>query len=115
MEALLGTGIAVFIAVTVCLMGFCAFMTGQALAASWRPVWQVLVYALLLGVADRFLTWALFQGELLLVSGYVIDTLYLLAVGLLAYRVTMVRRITAQYPWLYERAGPFGWRKKGGI
>jgi len=114
MSALLGTEPAVFIGVTGGLMGFCAFMTGQALAGAWRPLWQVIFYCVLLGFADRFLTWALFQGDLLLLSGYAIDTVYILAVGLAAYRLKLARRMIAQYPWLYERAGPFGWRRRGG-
>lgn len=113
MENLIGTTIPVFIGVTVILSGFAAYMTGQALAATWRPVWQAFLYSLLLGLADRFLTWALFQGELLLLSGYLIDTLVILLITLMAYRLTLARRMAAQYPWIYERSGPFSWRDKG--
>lgn len=112
MEALLGTSIPVFIGVTLCLIGFAAFMTGQALAATWKPVWQVILYSLLLGFADRFLTWALFQGELLSLSGYVIDTIAIILIALTAYRLTLARRMTVQYPWLYERTGIFTWRDR---
>tara|TARA_R110000868_G_scaffold29889_9_gene111051 strand:+ start:14748 stop:15101 length:354 start_codon:yes stop_codon:yes gene_type:complete len=113
MEELLGTSPQVFIGITLVLLGFAGFMTGQALATTWRPVWQVFFYSLLLGCADRFLTWALFQGELLLLSGYLIDTAAIFTIALLAFRFTLARRMTAQYPWLYERAGPFGWRARG--
>ncbi len=112
MEALLGTDIRVFIGVTVFLSGFAAFMTGQALAGTWRPVWQLWLYILLLGFADRFLTWALFQGELLSPTGYAIDTVVLLFIALLAFYLTRARQMTAQYPWLYERTGPFTWRER---
>ncbi len=108
------TSIWVFVGVTVCLLGFAAFMTGQALATAWRPVWQVVFYGLLLGFADRFLTWALFQGELLSPAGYVLDTIVILAISLLSYRLTLARRMVGQYPWLYDRAGPFGWKARGG-
>ena len=87
-------------------------MTGQALANTWRPAWQMLPYGLMLGFADRFLVWGLFGGDGLSVSGYVIDTAYLIAVGFAAYRLTRARRMVTQYPWLYERAGPFGWKDK---
>lgn len=113
MENLIGTTIPVFIGVTVILSGFAAYMTGQALAATWRPVRQAFLYSLLLGLADRFLTWALFQGELLLLSGYLIDTFVILLITLMAYRLTLARRMAAQYPWIYERSGPFTWREKG--
>lgn len=113
MEALIGTSWPVFIGVTFVLSGFAAYMTGQALAATWRPVRQVFFYGLLLGLADRFLTWALFQGELLLLTGYLIDTAVIVGIALLAYRMTLAHRMTAQYPWIYERSGPFTWREKG--
>jgi len=60
MEPYLGTSAAVFFVLTVCVMGFAAFMTGQALANTWRPAWQVVVYCVLLGLVDRFLSFALF-------------------------------------------------------
>jgi hypothetical protein len=31
---------------------------------------------------------------------------------LLAYRAALTRRMLIQYPWLYERVGPFEWRAK---
>ena len=67
----------------------------------------------MLGGAARFLTFALFEGELLLLSGYLIDAAVLIAIALFAYRLTQARKMVAQYPWLYERAGAFGWRHKG--
>lgn len=100
----------VFIGVTVLFMGGCAFMAGQALAATWRPLWQVFPYALGLGLADRFLGFALFGGRLLSVPGYAVDTAVLLLIALAAYRMTQARRMVTQYPWLYRRAGLFGWR-----
>lgn len=112
MEELLGTSWAVFVGMTIMVMGFASFMTGQALANTWRPMWQIVPYAMLLGCADRFLTWGLFEGELFLLSGYVVDTLVLMAISALAFRATRARRMVAQYPWLYERAGPLGWREK---
>jgi len=69
-------------------------------------------YSLLLGLADRFVIFSLFGGELLLLSGYVIDTAVIMAIALLSYRLTRARTMVAQYPWLYERAGPFGWRAR---
>ena len=113
MESVLGTTLPVFIAVTVCVMGFAAYMTGLALANTWRSVWQAVGYSLLLGCADRFLTWSLFEGELFLLSGYLVDTGVLLAICLFAYRVTQASKMVSQYPWIYERRGLFGWRKKG--
>jgi len=112
MEQLIGTSLGVFIGITVLLMGFASYMTGQALASTWRPMWQTVPYALLLGGADRFLVWGLFEGELFLLSGYLIDSLVLLAIAVLAYRLMQVHKMVTQYPWLYERSGLLGWRAR---
>ncbi len=112
MEALLGTTPGVSFGMTVVVMGFVAFMTGQALAGTWKPIWQVVLYCLLLGLGDRFLIFSLFEGELLSLSGYVIDSAVLVAISLFAYRLTQARKMTSQYPWIYERAGLLSWRDK---
>ncbi len=95
------------------LMWFAAYMTGQGLANSWRPVWQIVPYGVMLGFADRFLVFALYDGQLSSVFGFLIDTIFIVAFAGLAYRLTQVHRMVSQYPWLYERAGPFNWREKG--
>ena len=112
MEPLLGTSLPVFWGLTVGLFGGCAFLAGHGLASAWRPIGLVFLYSALLGLGDRFLVYGLFQGELLLLSGYVIDTMTLTSICLIAYRATQARRMVSQYPWLYERLGPFGWREK---
>lgn len=98
-----GTTPGVFIGITLILGGGCAYMTGRALALNWRPDWQLVVYALLLTVADRFLVYALFQGELLSLSGYLADALLLFAIALVAFRFTRSRQMVRQYPWDYQR------------
>ncbi len=114
MEALLGVHFGVFLGLTVAVMGFAAYMTGQALANTWKPAWHAVVYAVLLGFGDRFLTFALFEGELLSLSGYLIDTAVLVAIALVGYRLNLARKMADQYPWIYERVGLFGWRRKDG-
>jgi hypothetical protein len=71
----------------------------------------VVPYALLLGCGDRFLGFALFGGALLSPAGWLLDSSVLVAIGLLAYRFTHVRRMATQYPWLYVQTGPFGLRR----
>ena len=112
MDAIPATSPGVFLALTVIVMGGAGYMTGRALAVTWRPVWQVCLYCLLLGAADRFLTFALFQGSLLSLTGLIIDTAVITAIALLAYRLTRVRKMVAQYPWLYQRSGPWGYRAR---
>ncbi len=110
--ALLGTSWSVTLAVTIIFMGGCAIITGRALADSWRPAWLVVPYVLLLGLANRFLIFALFDGALLSLSGFVVHTAILLAMALASYRATRARRMVTQYPWLFVRAGPFGWCRR---
>lgn len=111
MHDILGTSLPVFLVLTVIIMGGAAYMTGHAVAATWRPYWQVLLYAVLLGLTDRFLTFALFEGELLSLSGFVVDTAILTAISLFAFRVTRVGKMVSQYPWLYERDGFLSYRE----
>lgn len=112
MESILGTSLGVFIGITVIIMGFAAYVTGQALGNTWKPVWHAIVYGILFGFADRFLVFALFDGELASLSGYLIDTAVLISISLFAFRLTQASKMVSQYPWLYERSGMFGWRQK---
>ena len=112
MTALLGGDIGSFFAMTVVLFGGAAFLTGQTLAQSWRPGWQILPAALLLAAADRFLLYALFAAELVSLSGFLIAAVMLGAILLGAYYLTRARKMVKQYPWLYKRRGLFGWHEK---
>jgi Na+/H+ antiporter NhaA len=114
LEELLGVPLGVFLGLTVGVMGFAAYATGQALANIWKPAWHAVIYALLLGFGDRFLTFALFEGKLLSLSAYLMDTAVLVLITLLSYRLSLARKMVRQYPWLYRRTGPFSWRRKQG-
>ncbi len=113
MAAILGATPASFFGLTVLLFGAAAMATGRALARNWRPIWQTLPYAALLGIGDRFLLYALFDGEFLSASGYAAAAAILLILCVLAYRLTQARVMVRQYPWLYRPAGPFSWRERG--
>lgn len=107
-----GTTPLVFLGITLVLIGGCALMMGRALALNWRPDWQMLPYSLLLAVADRFLIFALFQGELLSFTGYMADFTVLLCMAGFAFQLTRARQMVRQYPWAYERVGPLRWRER---
>ena len=77
--------------VSIVLFGFAAFLMGQAIADTWRPSWQNVPYGLLLALGNHFIDCALF-----------------------AHRVTLVRKMVRQYPWLYERNGLLSWRERAG-
>ncbi len=108
-----GESIAHVVLVTGVLGGTAAWLSGRAIADAWRPPWHVAVTALLIGAAARFIHFALFEGEFLSAPSYCCDTLIFLIVGLLAWRATRATQMVRQYPWLYNRAGPLGWRKIG--
>lgn len=112
-----------FLLVTLFLGGGAAFLTGRALARSWKTFGRVLVYMLLLGLAVRFLHWGLFmdatyeswralQGSLFSLHYYITDTLVLIAFAALGYRLERARQMSSQYGWLYERTSPLTWRKR---
>ena len=112
MIELIGTTIGVYIGLTVMIAGGAAFLTGQALANTWQPLIKGVPYALLLAFGNRFLIYGLFDGELLTTTGSTVDFLVMLAIIVFAYRLTKARKMVSQYPWLYVRSGPFGWRER---
>lgn len=104
-----------FLFVSVVLGGWAAWMTGRAMASTWRPYWQTLLYAVLLGALVRFIHFALFNGTLLTLHYYLIDFVVVAVIASLAFRMTRAKQMTRQYSWLYERNGPFGWRDKAPV
>ncbi|MEW6640125.1 MAG: DUF6867 family protein [Pseudomonadota bacterium] len=89
----------------------CAWLAGRAIALTWRPLPMVLGAAVLMGLAVRFVHFALF-GEPLTPLTLVIETAILFLVTLLAYRRTRARQMVQQYYWLYEAHGLLGWRPR---
>jgi hypothetical protein len=98
--------------VTGVLGGGAAFLAGRAIAQTWRPFWNVLLYIAMLGAAVRFVHFALFDGTLLSPASYTADTMYLILMGSLAWRMTRAAQMATQYYWLYRRTGPFTWRER---
>jgi hypothetical protein len=114
MQSLLGTSPGVFLGLTVILVGGAAIMTGRALADGWKSPWQVVFACFGLALANRFLAYALFGGELLSLSGFVIGLVVITAMALLAYRLTIVHKMVAQYPWRYQRESLWTYRETSG-
>ena len=102
----------IFLIMTVIIGGGLAYLSGRSLASKWRPLWMAVAYMIPLGLALRFFHYALFDGELLSLHYLLTDTLVLIAGTLLGYRMTRARQMVNQYPWLYEPAGPFGWKQR---
>jgi len=104
--------LSVFLLVTVVLGGGAAALAGRAVALTWRPWWQVVLYMLMLGAAVRFIHFALFGGTLLSIHYYAVDTLVCMAFGFAGFQAARARRMVAQYPWINEPDGPLRWRRK---
>jgi hypothetical protein len=102
----------VFLLVTVILGGGAAWLSGRAIAATWRPWWHIVVYMLFLGFAVRFFHQALFGGTLISPYYYLIDTAICLALAFLAFRVTRAAQMATQYGFLNVRTGAVSWARR---
>jgi hypothetical protein len=98
--------------VTILMGGWAAWMTGRAMALTWKPYWQLILYLLILAAFVRFIHFALFGGTLLTLHYYLVDAAVVLLIGSLGFRYRRARQMTTQYRWLYERTGPFSWRER---
>ena len=105
--------IGLFLLVTVVMGGGAAWLAGRAIAATWRPWWHVACYMLILGATVRFMHFALFEGTLLSLQFYAVDTIVCLIFGYLAFRATRVAQMTTQYSWINTRAGFLRWARHG--
>ena len=103
--------IGVFVLVTLCLGGGGAWLTGRAIAGTWRPIWQVAVYIFVLALALRFIHFALFGGTLLSLHYYLVDTAICLMIGFTGFRAMRVNQMAGQYHWLNTRDGWLRWRR----
>ena len=101
----------VFLLVTVILGCGAAWLTGRAVAGTWRPWWQVVVYSLILGAAVRFIHFALFGGTLLSPHYYLVDCLFLFAAAALGFRMERARQMVTQNSWINSRGGLLRWRR----
>ena len=64
MNFLWDNSLAAFLVLTLFLGGSAAWMSGRAIAISWRPVKQIIIYMMLLTAAVRFLNFALYEGTI---------------------------------------------------
>lgn len=101
-----------FILVTVLLAGAAAYMTGRAIASSWKSNRILIFYIALLAAATRFIHFALFSGTLLSPYYYLVDFIVLLAIAFAAKRITRARQMVTQYSFKFEPAGIAGWSER---
>jgi hypothetical protein len=105
-------GIVDFLLVTCFLGGGAAYLTGRAVAMTWRPIVYLVIYLFLLACAARFIHYALFEGTLLSFQYFLVDALVLLILGGLGFQITRARQMAGQYSWIFERSGPMSWRPR---
>ncbi len=99
-----------FLFVTVGLGGGAAALAGRAIAATWRPWWEVVKYMLLLAIAVRFIHFSVYQSVFLSLPAYLIDAAVCVFAGLLSFRLKRVQQMVTSYGWINERSGPLHWR-----
>jgi hypothetical protein len=102
----------VFVLISVILGGGAAALAGRAIALTWRPWWQIVVYMLILGGAVRFIHFALFGGTLRSLHYYVVDSAICMALGLIGFRAARAAQMVTQYRWINRPNGPLRWRRK---
>jgi hypothetical protein len=102
----------VFLLVTVILGGGASALSGGAVASTWRPWWQIVAYMLILGFVVRFFHYSLFDGTLLSLHYYLVDSAVCLVLGGLGFLATRASQMATQYRWLYEPAGVMRWRRR---
>jgi NO-binding membrane sensor protein with MHYT domain len=104
--------VGIFLLVSVLLGGGAAWLAGRAIAATWRPWWQITFYMLILGLAVRFLHFALFDATLLSLHYYLVDTGVCLGFGFLGFRTARATQMVTQYRWINVRNGAFSWGRR---
>jgi hypothetical protein len=102
----------IFILVTIVLGGGASALAGRAIATTWRPVWQVVAYGFILGIAVRFIHFSVFNGTLVSLHYYLVDTACCIAFGLLGFQASRAAQMVTQYRWLMEPAGWLRWRRR---
>jgi hypothetical protein len=98
-------GLWVFLFATVLLGGVAAFISGRAIAQTWRPLAMLPFYMLMLAATVRFIHYALFDETLLSIRNFLFDFIVLCAISVTGYRLMRSRQMVEQYGW---RSGPGG-------
>ena len=107
------SGVRYLLRFLVLIIGFwTAWRSGRAAAEGWNGYTTVVVYTLLLGVAMRFLHYALFQGPFISPFYYIIDVAILLVFSSAGFRIRRTRQMVQNYYWLYEPTSAFSFKKK---
>jgi hypothetical protein len=96
----------------IVLVGPASFAAGHTVANNWRPWNRMPFYTALLSAGLRFLDYALADGELWSLGGFLLGWVLQLGIAAFAWRLTRSRQMVRQYPWLYRRKGLLGWEER---
>ncbi len=90
-------GLWIFLLVSVVMGGSTAYVSGRAIADTWRPLWHAFVYALTIALGVRFIHFALFDE--LLVSGrnYLADCIICCIAAYAGYALARRHQMQRQY------------------
>lgn len=105
-------GLGVFILVTILIGGAASWATGRAVAITWKPLWQLVGYIVLMTFAVRFIHYALFHQPFLPPGNVIVDYLVLLTIAFIGYRVMRAWQMHNQYPWAYRQTSPLTWQRR---
>ena len=72
----------------------------ETLAVAIRRLWPGVLGAAAFG----YFGWS--------IAGFLLGWAVQAAIGMFAYRLTRVRQMARQYPWLYRRKGLLGWEER---
>src|SRR5207245_1071192 len=102
----------VFFLVSIVMGGGAAWLSGRAIAMTWRPWWHVAFYMVVLAVAVRFIDSAVFDTAFLSLHYYLVDAAICLGFGFLGFREMRVYQMVTRYKWINQRSGLLGWRRR---
>jgi hypothetical protein len=97
--------------VTIGMGGLAAYLSGKAIAQTWRPFWHVPLYMLVLAAAVRFCHFALFEEPFLSLPSYAADFAVAFVLAALGYGRVRAQQMRTQYGWLYQGRGRSGGAK----
>lgn len=119
--------LATTIVISIIMFGFLGYMTGANAARNWKSLGLLVFYCAMLAIGERFMAhtivWHRFyllldvfvteEGLGIGFDAYILVSFVIcMAFAFLAFYSTRASLMVRQYPWLYERSGPFGWRRR---
>src|SRR5262245_17766994 len=97
--------------ISIGMGGTAAYLSGKAIAQTWRPFWHVPFYMLILAAMIRFCHFSLFDEPFLSLPSYAADFAIAFALAAVGFGRVRAHQMRTPYGWLYQGRGPLGRRK----